>query len=304
MINFSLIFSLFFSHRTALKITFNGSANCKFEDSIEHNFFEKDVIFTGHEKYISHSSYLFGRSLSDMQEFKVGSYKYNFKYKIPHNVPSSVKGKHGKIRYHVEATLQSEWKLDLFARASFSIIRLEDLSLRADRAQLMMPISDESSTTFCCWSCTTRPLYFKVSIPFSGFISDQIIRVTVFIKNNCGFDVASTIISLQKAITSVSQQPERREYREMKMLTQIIEAGAKSGKSSTKILAELQVPKFTLPSSTCTVVRVSYFLQVALDVVGFIRKPKIRIPIVIGTRPLKFDDLNLFWASVELKMTA
>lgn len=154
----------------------------------------------------------------------------------------------------------------------------------------MMPISDESSTTFCCWTCTTRPLYFKVSIPFAGYISDQIIRVTVFIKNNCGFDVASTIISLQKAITSTSQQPERREYVETRMLTQIIESGAKSGKSSTKILAELRVPKFTLPSSSSNIVNVSYFLQCKLDVVGFIRSPKVRIPIVIGTRGLKFDD--------------
>lgn len=154
----------------------------------------------------------------------------------------------------------------------------------------MMPISDESSTTFCCWSCSTRPLYFKVSIPFSGYISDQVIRVTVFIKNNCGFDVSSTIISLHKAITSVSQHPERREYRETKLLTQVSESGAPSGKSSTKILSELRVPKFTLPSSSCNIVRVSYFVQVALDVVGFIRSPKIKIPIVIGTRALKFEN--------------
>lgn len=287
----------------ALKISFNGSANCKFEDSIESKFFEKDVIFTGHAKYISHSSYLFGTSMSDLQEFKVGSYEYPFWYNIPHNLPSTVKGKHGKIRYHVEASLQTGWKFDLFARETFSIIRIEDLSQRSDKSQLMMPISDESSTTFCCWTCTTRPLYFKVSIPFSGYISDQIIRVTVFIRNNCGFDVSSTIISLNKAITSVSQQPERREYRETKQLTQTIESGAPSGKSSSKILSEIRVPKFTLPSSTCDIVRVSYFVQVALDVVGFIRSPKIKIPIVIGTRALKFENnMNLMLLSANCKI--
>lgn len=203
-------------------------------------------------------------------------------------MPASIKGKHGKIRYHVEASLLTEWKFDLFARESFSIIRFEDLS---KRIELMEPKSDEITTSFCCWSWKTRPLVLKASIPFYGYVPEQIIRITVIINNNCGFDVSSTIISLRKAITSISQNPVRKRWMETKVLTKISERGAKNGKSPTKLISEIQIPKFTLPTNvTSNVVQVSYYIQINLDVVGFIRSPKIKLPIVVGTKALKFEN--------------
>jgi hypothetical protein len=274
------IFIQFFSP-TALKITFSGSANCKFEDSIDGSFFKSDVMFSGHEKYISHSTYLFGSSNSDVQDFKSGSHTFAFWYKIPLHVPATIKGKHGKIRYTVEASLLTEWKFDLYARESFAIIRFEDLSRRVD---LMEGKCDEITTSFCCWSCTTRPLHLKASIPFHGYIPEQLIRITVIISNNCGFDVSSTI-------TSISQVPERKRWMETKVLTKISERGAKNGKSPTKLISEIQIPKFTLPTNVASnVVQVSYYVQVNLDVVGFIRSPKVKLPIVIGTKALKFEN--------------
>lgn len=155
----------------------------------------------------------------------------------------------------------------------------------------MLPISDEIDKTFCCWSCLTRPLTLKASIPFSGYVPEQAIRVTVNINNRCGFDVTRTVISLKKVFTFISETPEKREWSDVKTLLKNVVDGAKNGQES-KIFGILEVPAFTLPTNDdiSLIVKVSYIVQVSLDVVGFVHSPKVKLPIVIGSKPLKFEN--------------
>lgn len=234
--------------------------------------------------------YLFGSSRSDLVEFKPGIFNYKFAYEIPSNLPTSVKSKFGTIRYRVEANLLTDWDYDVFSKVTFKIIRFEDLSYRSE---LMEPASDEIFTTFCCWSCKTKPLIIRASIPFTGYVPKQSVRVTVRIDNRCGFDVYRTIIALKKVFTYVSEQPVERTWSDAKTLNKTISEGAKNGRE-TKILAVIDVPAFTLPTNQLSkCVQVSYLLQVTADVVGFVRSPKIKLPIVIGTKPLKFENKKL-----------
>ena len=245
----------------------------------------------GQERYLAKLMYLFGSSSSDLREFKPGTFIYPFHYQLPATIPSSVNAKHGKIRYHVEASLQTGWDFDVYSKTSFTIIKLEDLSNRRD---LMVPKSVETKVTFCCFSCKTRPITLQASIPFSGYTSGQSIEVTVEIDNQCGFDVSRTIISLIKVFTFISQMPEKRNCLETKTLHKNIIEGAKSG-AFVKLLGIMEIPPFTLPTNDCisTIVKVSYIISVSLDVVGFIRSPKVKIsPIIIGSRPLKFENVK------------
>lgn len=241
----------------------------------------------GQESYVTKTMYLFGSSSSDLEEFKPGTFTYPFEYQLPTTLPSSVKAKHGKIRYHVEACLQTGWEFDVYSKTSFTIIKLEDLSYRRE---LMRPRNEETKATFCCWSCKTRPVTLDASIPFSGYISGQSIKVTIKINNQCGFDVSRTIISLVKVFTFVSQTPEKRTWVDTKTLQRNIIGGAKSG-TSVKLNGIMEVPQFTLPTNDdiSNIVKVSYLISVSLDVVGFIRSPKVKLPIVVGSRPLKFQ---------------
>lgn len=241
----------------------------------------------GQERYITEIVYLFGSSNSDLREFNPGTFTYPFHYQLPTSIPSSVKAKHGKIRYHVEASLHTGWEFDVYSKTSFTIIKLEDLSYRKD---LMVPKSEETVTSFCCWSCKTRPLTLNASIPFSGFVSGQSIEVTIKIDNQCGFDVSRTIISLVKVFTFTSRTPEVRNWVETKILQKIVIGGARSG-TSVKLVGVMEIPMFTLPTNDnlSNIVKVSYLISVSLDVVGFIRSPKVKLPIVVGSRPLKFE---------------
>lgn len=231
--------------------------------------------------------YLFGSSRGDLKQFKAGIFTYQFRYRLPHAIPPSTKGKYGRIRYFIEASLQTNWEHDIYGRISFSIIRFEDLSNRFD---LMLPISEEESVSFCCWSCKTQPLHLFASIPFSGFIPGSVIRVTVKIDNRCGFDVSKTIISLKKIHTFISQLPSARVWSEEKTILKNVIDGARHGRES-KIFGIIEVPPFTLASNDDSrLIRVSYIIQVSLDVVGMLRSPKVKLPIVIGSKPLKFEN--------------
>lgn len=263
---------------------------CKFKDAPEDVFFTKTTLFSGHERYMSTDMYLFGSSSSDLVEFKPGIFNYKFAYEIPSTLPTSVKSKFGTIRYRVEANLLTDWEYDVFSKVTFTVIRFEDLSYRSE---LMEPASDEIITSFCCWSCKTKPLIIRASIPFTGYVPKQNIRVTLRIDNRCGFDVYRTIISLKKVFTFISDHPVERSWSDAKTLLKTINEGAKNGRE-TKILAVIDVPAFTLPTNRLSrCVQVSYLLQITADVVGFVRSPKIKLPIVIGTKPLKFENKKL-----------
>lgn len=184
--------------------------------------------------------------------------------------------------------MRTGWDFDLYAKTSFTVIQFEDLSYRND---LMLRVNDEVQESFCYFSCKTRPLILQASIPFSGYVPEQCIRITVKINNKCGFDVTRTVISLKKIFTSVSEIPERREWSESKTLVKnVVDGGAKSGKD-TKVFGILEIPKFTLPTNDLSnIVKVSYLITISLDVVGFFYSPKVKLPIVIGSKPLKFEN--------------
>lgn len=155
----------------------------------------------------------------------------------------------------------------------------------------MIPINDEVTESFSCWSCKTQPLILNASIPFTGYVPEQSIRVTIKIDNRCGFDVSKTIISLKKILTSISQTPEKRIWSDTKTLLKSTADGAKAGRE-TKIFGTIIVPAFSLPTNEeiSSIVKVSYHVKVSLDVVGFLRSPKVILPIVIGSKPLKFEN--------------
>lgn len=264
---------------------------CKFKDSAIDAFFTRESSFTGHERYLNETFYLFGSSCGDLKDFAPGTHTFEFSYQIPKSLPTSVKAKHGKIRYRMEANLQTGWEFDIFSKVSFSVIRFEDLSNRID---LMTPASDETIVTFCCLSCITKPLIIKASIPFVGYVPNEKIRVTIMIDNRCGFDVYRTKISLKKVFTYVSETPTKKVWDDSKTFLKTITEGAKNGRE-TKIFGIIDVPPCALPTNLVSnVVKVSYVLHISADVVGFIKSPKVKLPIVIGTKPLKFENKVLF----------
>lgn len=76
---------------------------------------------------------------------------------------------------------------------------------------------------------------------------------------------------------------------ETKTLLKNIIGGARTG-ADTKLTGIIEIPSFTLPNMTSNVIKITYFIKVSVDVVGFLSKPKVKLPIVIGSKALKFSN--------------
>lgn len=161
--NDKIFFFLLSISPLALKINIRGFGVCRFKDFNAKSFFAKEIEYSGNEQFITASCYLFRHDRPQL--FKPDVYSYNFWYLLPENLPSSLNGKNGKIRYYVEAMLKSQYEYEFFLKCPFTIIRFENLS---DRIDLMEPKFEESVTSLCCFSWKTKPLILSASIPFSG----------------------------------------------------------------------------------------------------------------------------------------
>jgi len=270
-----------------LRINIMGYGICKFRDAKDSGavLFGGSEWYSGHEKYLTGTTYLFGSRNGPLKEFKIGTYSYDFRFKIPPGIPSTVKCINGKINYRIEAFLEFE-EFDFFTKQAFTIIRFEDLSIHAN---LRTQVTDEVTDSFCCWNFKTKPLIMTASLPFSGYVAKQTIQVTVKINNRCGFDVLQVSLKLMKIITCISQTPEVRTHMEVKTLTKSTCRGVKSGRIE-EVTGQLTIPEFCQPSveRISSIVKVSYIIQVRANVMGFHRSPKVRLPVVVGTLPLKF----------------
>lgn len=188
----------------------------------------------------------------------------------------------------MEAEIKTQLGYEIFTKLPFTIIRFEDLSKRVD---LMDRKYEENITTLCCMSLKTKPLILTASIPFSGFTSGQNIRATIFVDNRCGFDVFEVVISLKRVHTFVSVTPERKVTTDAKTIVKVKCEGVKSG-SQKKILGALEIPDMIINTSThlSKCCQLSYLFQVKSHIVGFLQSPKIQFPIVIGTKPLNYEN--------------
>jgi len=209
---------------------------------------------------------------------------------LPTEIPSSLNGKYGKIRYYVEACMATEWEYDIYAKTPFTVIRLEDISKRID---LMEKRCQETISAFGCFGCKTKALYLKASIPFTGYASGQEIRVTIYIFNKCGFDVSRTVISLKRQHTCNSIKPEKKVIVDSKSITKTICEGVKNN-CEKKILGVIAIPKMTLNSTENSltinpICKLSHFIQVSACVIGFYQSPKVEFKVTIGTKPLNYE---------------
>lgn len=265
----------------------HGKGITKFRDFDGESFFAKEVEFTGRETYISSSINIFKYKEDSPKNFKPNIYTYTFNLNLPRQLPSSLNGKYGKIRYYVEISLITEWEYVIYVKKPFTIINLNNLSGRVD---LMEKRSEEIKECFGYFSCKTKPLYLKASIPFTGYSTGKTINVTIFIRNYSGFEVSRIVLSLKRQHIFSSKTPDIRTISDKKTIIKTIAEGAKN-KCEKKILAEIKINSNLFNTDvTSKICKLTYILQIAARVVGFHKSLKIEFPIVIGNNSLNYEN--------------
>lgn len=235
--------------------------------------------YCGKEELLRAETYLIPQS-HDNTEIPAGVHVYNFASPIPTQVPTSFEGQHGKIRYTVQAILDRPWKFDQTSTVAFTVLKPLDLNLHL--LTLKERRVEKLTKTFCCWPCTSSPLYVRVEIPVTGYVPGQKIPITVAVNNTSSVPVLGINSKLKRKVSYISQKPREKTRVVDESLARVWTAvrNDESGQYTQK----LEIPS-VVPTGKCSVLVIDYTLQVKVHVDGCYKNPKINIPITIGTIP-------------------
>ncbi|XP_018796250.1 PREDICTED: arrestin domain-containing protein 17-like [Bactrocera latifrons] len=246
--------------------------------------FGKTRHFSGREDYMESKTYLMGSETSQIFTIQTGTHTYNFTCKLPENCPTSFEGLHGCIRYIVKVTLVIPWKFNQTYTRGFTVMKMLDLNYESP--QIKIPITSENYRSYCCGPCKTDPLKMQIQLPQAGYVPGQRIPVTALVINNTNIAVSEVRYALVMLVRYSSPAPALHSC-----LERITMTTAKSEsvlRNSTRSLThELLVPS-TPPTClrSCSIIRISYQVEVEARMKGWYSSQTITIPVLIGNVPL------------------
>lgn len=249
----------------------------------------RSVKYSAREDYLSSTTYLLGSPQGNEIQILPGVHTYNFACLLPQVIPSSFEGPYGHIRYTVKVTFERPWKFDLTYKVAFTVLKQVDLNY--DSPDLRLPVSAETIKYFCCWPCKSGPMNVHVTIPIAGFVSGQMIPISVIIDNQSRETIDEITFKLKKFVKYFSHTP-RSKSKEEKSVVVMKRSGGVLKNEKKLFQHNLLIP--ALPATNlnlCKIIQISYVLKVKPRVSAMHKEPAISIPITIGTVPLTAGNI-------------
>lgn len=265
-------------------MTIKGSGMCNYSKDVsaEQEFFvqERDLI---------------GSKGAEPSEIQPGTYTYDFAHRLPRNIPYSIEGVYGFVKYFVMVTLDLPWDMyDKNVVKPFTVKRFEDLNymsgMRDPREVITRKEIDSPSWIF--WKGATGHVTMKGSIPQCGYAPGEKISVDVEINNQSTVEIENVSISLQNVGSYVCQTPWARMEKSTQLkISEVVSQGVKAGYTA-KIKEQLLVPESTPITSVmfCNVYQISYNVQVSIKFRRWNNNVNLNIPVYIGSVGLKSAD--------------
>lgn len=264
-----------------LILTIKGSGQCNHSNELkaEQEFFVQERA-------------LMGSKGADPTEVPSGIYTFDFAHRLPRNIPYSVEGVYGFIKYFVSATLDLPWDMyDKNVVKQFTVKRYEDLNymsgMREPREVITRKEIDSPSWIF--WKEANGHVTMKGTIPQCGYAPGEKILVDVEINNQSTVEIENVSISLQNTNLFVCQTPwAKMEKNTQLKISEVIASGLKSGYTA-KIKEHLLVPDSTPLTSVmyCNVFQISFFVQVSIKFKRWNNNVNLNIPVYIGSVGIK-----------------
>ncbi|CAJ0597278.1 unnamed protein product [Cylicocyclus nassatus] len=250
-------------------------------------------------------------SPGEKEVLAVGTYQFQFAFKLPAELPPSFEGIFGYIRYMVKMEIDRPWRFNKKDKKVFTVVPTFNLN---SLSRTVMPVKETKGKNlgfilFRHGKCETNK---------SGFVPGEMVLVSIRVINDSSKDIVKAEIKLievsncvaswgggnfpqssfiapaagdartqrRKLATKMAAFNDRRTQRR-KLATGEQDADI-AQKSKGVIQLYLQVPS-TVPSfDNCPIIKVEYFIEVKLTITGSINsKIEVEIPIVIGTVPVR-----------------
>ncbi|CAG9797196.1 unnamed protein product [Chironomus riparius] len=246
-----------------------------------------ETHYNGKEIFINSRNYILGKAGGPSIKIDSGNHKYSFACQLPNDLPYSIKLDHGEIIYFIEAVLVIPWSYNLELRKEFGIIRYEDLNLYPE---LRLPQNREVVKKFFTLFKESKPLHISVSIPRSGYTSNQEVLVNILYSNQSDVDIKKTAVRLVKCLILTSQSPQKVKIEKIRLISNLVQ-GVDAGRSKgIEIIVPIPAIKLTSNRRFSQILTIEYAIEVEGDADGFHSNPIVSVPITIGNFPIRFED--------------
>lgn len=268
-------------------VDIEGLAHCSWRETSSETRDGKtedvDVMFTGDHKYFDYRIIL----VEEPEKFKIppGLHSYRFQYILPMEIPASIEGVHGHVRYTVKANIDIPWGLDITRTEQVTVVPYVDLN-RINEAQQRFMIEKDKTVGILC--CTSGKIVVTVTAPKSGFVIGETGIYEILIENSSNISIYETVIKLTKSTIFTSNFPHTERKITSSELHKTVFTDQVESRTNRTLTASILIPT-TEPSTTDqnAIIMIKYKIQVCVKLSGAHFNMDMERPIVIGTTPLQ-----------------
>jgi len=234
-------------------------------------------------------TYLKTKVLLHAGNVHAGRNVYPFTFLLPGNLPCSFEGRHGNVRYQLQAKLDRSGFLT-FDKKKKHFITVNSLVDLNQMPSITQPASFSDTKTFGCLCCTSGPLTSSVYLPRVGYAPGEGIPVSAEVENLSNKTMNKTQAKLIQDIVFRGHCEFQERSKHITRIIQEVKRGEiEPGSSETWEAVNVNVPAVppTGLGGNCSIMDVSYRLEFHVDPSGIGFDLVNKIPITIGTIPLR-----------------
>ncbi|XP_053668437.1 arrestin domain-containing protein 2-like [Anopheles marshallii] len=271
-----------------IRLSILGVSNVKWTQKRGQGRQRRTVYYTAKRDHLSSMKVLVGSPDSgNPTELPAGEHIYEFACELPSHLPTSFEGSYGHCRYTAQVVMVRPWKFNLTYKVGFTVIQPRDLNLQSPSIRL--PTRMEDARVFCCGFWRTKPLFVRVTVPYTGYVPGQAIPLTIDLNNQSSRIIEGVNMKLLQEITYRAEYPGSRTRREVHTIVKHIGDGVGS-EALIQYKQRLVVPTVIPTCGDLNIISVGYRLHITVRVTGCGSDPVLEIPLIIGTTPLMLEQ--------------
>jgi hypothetical protein len=271
----------------SFSMRFWGCADVHWTESRGSGKRRRTVHYRSHEDYIDVNTVFVGKKLNQDCYLEVGEYNYPFSVVIPVTCPTSLETFHGKIRYVLTGTVDIPWAFDKHITRTITVLSPVDLNLIPGLLQAVSVV--ETKKFGCCCFESSDPCEGHLSVSKGGYVSGEVLNFGAKVNNKSERKIRMRVKLWQNATLKTSS----------KSRTFSTDIGGFSfykeidSNSSEVWNSNFQIPP-VCPSLNflCRIIDVNYSVNIELDASGCASSLDVKVPILIGTIPLRQANNN------------
>lgn len=266
-----------------IRLEFHGAANV-FTSSGD----QRRKRPANNEVYIDLVATLFGKAPEETGENPVlqpGDYNFPFQFHTPtQNLPTSIEGKFGHVRYWLRASIDRPWRFDITTKSVFTVIEYVDINIDE---QLLRPCQIEEQEALGC-SCFAKIISVTVQTDRSGYCPGESIVVSAFINNQSSSGISYVeILLLQISVYTI--KPGKHAKRAVENVASLKRDEIRGTGDHHLEMVPFPIPSLPPTMRSCSCIKITYELKFIVHVAGGWSPKQVvaTIPITIGSVPYR-----------------